>query len=191
MAGVMQSFSVWHWAVIAIILLLLLLAVWLIWRSAKANRGGPPLTGFQGWLLLLAIGVYLSPLRTLVNMSKVQEGVSPDVLEKFRLLFNGEIALNLVLFILQTVTAVFMARKSRKFAMMFICTGIFIVLMTPLDIVWSGSIISNQTNRSFQDSVQVVSTPEAIGGWIGACLAVAVWMLYVTRSRRVANTFVR
>lgn len=159
-------------------------------RSTKKVSIAPN-TGFGGWLLLLAIGVYISPLRTIVNLSKIEEGVDESMIQRFPLMFVGEIGLNLALLLLQITTAVFMARKSNRFVSFFIWTGIYIVLLTPLDILWVSAIISSQTDRSFGSAMQLTTTPEAIGSWTGVSITVAVWMLYVTRSRRVANTFIR
>jgi hypothetical protein len=162
-----------------------------LWHRSPRNTINAPATGFGGWLLLLAVGVYLSPLRTVVNLSKVEEGVDESVLQRFSLMFHGEICLNLILLLLQITTAVFMARKSRRFIDLFIWTGIYIVLVTPLDLLWVSAVISSQTDRSFGNAMELVSTPETLGSWIGVSIPVAVWMLYVTRSRRVANTFTR
>jgi hypothetical protein len=38
--------------------------------------------------------------------------------------------------------------------------------------------------------IEKVTTAQIVSGWIGATVIVGVWMLYATRSRRVANTFV-
>jgi hypothetical protein len=87
--------------------------------------------------------------------------------------------------------AIFMAKKSRGFPYLFIWTGIYIFAMTPLDLIWTGAVVSLPTGRSFGEVIAKVTSAEVIGGWIGATVIVGVWMLYVTRSRRVANTFVQ
>jgi hypothetical protein len=62
--------------------------------------------------------------------------------------------------------------------------------MIPLDLISTGVVVSSQTGQSFGDVIEKVTTAQIIGGWIGATLIVGVWVLYVTRSRPVANTFV-
>jgi hypothetical protein len=63
--------------------------------------------------------------------------------------------------------------------------------MIPLDVISTGVVVSSQTGQSFGDVIQKVTTARIIGGWIGATVIAGVWMLYVTRSRHVANTFVQ
>jgi hypothetical protein len=173
-------------------------AIWLFARAIN-NRSGKDgsvtpasgLSGFGGWLLLLAIGVYLSPLRTIVNLSQIEQGVDHSVIQKFRLMFNGEIGLTLVVILVQICTAVFMARKSRRFVSVLIWNGIFLFLLPLADMIWVASILNLQAGQPFQTTMQRVATPDLIGQWISTGVTVGIWMLYVTRSCRVANTFVR
>jgi hypothetical protein len=159
----------------------------------SAARVIPPgqLKGFGGWLALFAAGVYLAPLLSIVNILKIGEGIDESVSTRFPLVFDGAIALVASLLIIQLTMAILMGEKSRGFPYVFIWTGIYILAMTPLDLIWTGAVVSSPTGQSFGEVITKVTSAEVIGGWIGATVIVGVWMLYVTRSRRVANTFVQ
>jgi hypothetical protein len=191
----MGSFSVWHWLVLAAIVALIGAPLYWLIRSNRSHAVGLDTlafpSGFSGWLLLLAFGVYLSPLRSIVNLLNVDQGVDETTRSQLYLAFDGEMALQVVLLIMQVTTAIFMFRRSRRFMSMFVLTGIYIFILTPLDLFWVSEVASSQTGQSFGSLLEKVATPEAIGNWIGVSILVAVWMLYVTRSRRVANTFTR
>lgn len=68
----MGTFSIWHWA---IVLLLIGVPVFFAVRSAaKPSQNPESLVGFGGWLMLLAIGQTLSPLRTLADFGNSADG---------------------------------------------------------------------------------------------------------------------
>ena len=86
----------WHWA---ILLLLIGVPVFFATRSAR-KRPRPPkdLEGFGGWLMLLAIGQSLSPLRTLLELARsVKDYQRLITLPNGPLAVYGEAALNLAL----------------------------------------------------------------------------------------------
>jgi hypothetical protein len=141
--------------------------------------------------VLLAIGVVVSPLATIYLMSHLEDGADDATLQRFRLAFNGEIGLYLALVVLQICTAFFMARRSKRFKTFYIATAIATILLMPIDTIWGASILSLQTGQPFQTMLQAVAPPETIGRWVTTSIAIGIWILYVIRSRRVANTFVR
>jgi hypothetical protein len=147
--------------------------------------------GFGGWFPLFAAAVYLAPLPSIVTIFKIGDAVDQSVSIRFPLAFDGEIALVIFLLITQLSLAFFLAGKSRRFPSLFIWGGIYIFAMIPLDVISTGVVVSSQTGQSFGDVIQKVTTARIIGGWIGATVIAGVWMLYVTRSRHVANTFVQ
>ncbi|PWJ87035.1 uncharacterized protein DUF2569 [Mesorhizobium loti] len=90
----MGAFSIWHWA---IVLLLIGVPVFFAVRSAaKPSRNPEALVGFGGWLMLLAIGQTLSPLRTLADFANSADGYQQLMtLSNGPLAVYGEVALNL------------------------------------------------------------------------------------------------
>jgi hypothetical protein len=158
-----------------------------------AARVIPPgeLKGFGGWFALFATGVYLAPLPSIVTIYKIGEVVDEGVGTRFPAMFFVEIALVVFLLITQLVLAIPMARKSRRFPSLLTWAVIYIFAMTPLDLISTGVVVSSQTAQSFGDVIEKVTTARIASGGIGVTVIVGVWMLYMTRSRRVANTFVQ
>jgi hypothetical protein len=63
--------------------------------------------------------------------------------------------------------------------------------LIPLDILWVCVVLQIQAGQSFDTSLQAVLSPALIGQWGGSIIGTGLWTLYVKKSRRVANTFVR
>jgi hypothetical protein len=149
------------------------------------------LKGFGGWFALFVAGVYLAPLPSIATIYKIGDAVDESVSTIITFVFGGEIALVIFLLITQLALAIFMGRKSRRFPSLFIWAGIYVFAMSPLDLIWTGVVVSSQTGQSFGNVIEKVTTAQIVGGWMGATVIVGVWMLYAIRSRRLANTFVQ
>ena len=170
----------WHWA---ILLLLIGVPVFFAVRSAR-KRPRPPtyLEGFGGWLMLLAISQSLSPLRTLVELSRsVKDYQQLITLPNGPLAVYGEVALTLAFLVLQLVVLVSMLRRSRHFPKLFICQWLSIPLLFILHTVWISRILGIPIDRLLD-----------VDTLISALIAVTttgLWAAYVYRSVRVRNTF--
>ena len=170
----------WHWA---ILLLLIGVPVFFAVRSAR-KRSRPPtyLEGFGGWLMLLAIGQSLSPLRTLVDMARsVKDYQRLITLPNGALAVYGEVALNLAFLVLQLVVLVSMLRRSRQFPKLFICQWFAIPLLFILDTVWISRTLGIPINQLL-DGDTLISALISI-------ITTGLWAGYVYRSVRVRNTF--
>ncbi|MGX5828717.1 DUF2569 family protein [Mesorhizobium sp. 43Arga] len=170
----------WHWA---ILLLLIGVPVFFAVRSAR-KRPRPPkdLEGFGGWLMLLAIGQSLSPLRTLLELARsVKDYQRLITLPNGPLAVYGETALNLAFLVLQLVVLISMLRRSQHFPKLFICQWFAIPILFILDTVWISRTLSIPMSQLLDGDTL-----------ISAVIAVAttgLWAAYVYRSVRVRNTF--
>ncbi|TPN48795.1 MULTISPECIES: DUF2569 family protein [unclassified Mesorhizobium] len=176
----MGAFSVWHWA---IVLLLIGVPVFFAARSAaKPSQNPEALVGFGGWLMLLAIGQALSPLRTLADFANSADGYQQLMaLSNGPLAVYGEVALNLAFLALQLVVLVSMLRKSRRFPQLFLLQWLAIPVVFVLDTIWISSILGVPVNQ--------VLAGDALAASIASFVAAGIWVAYVYRSVRVRNTF--
>ena len=178
----MGTFSIWHWA---IVLLLIGVPVFFAVRSAaKPSQNPEALVGFGGWLMLLAIGQALSPLRTLADFAN-----SADSYQQLMTLSNGplavygEVALNLAFLALQLVVLVAMLRRSHRFPQLFLCQWLAIPVVFILDTVWISTVLGVSVNQ--------VLAGDALVAPIASFVVTGIWAAYVYKSVRVRNTFDR
>lgn len=174
-------FSIWHWV---IVLLLIGVPVFFAVRSASKPTQGQGLVGFGGWLMLLAIGQALSPLRTLADL-----GNSVDGYQKLMTLPNGamavygELALNLAFLVLQVVVLVSMLRRSHRFPQLFFWQWFAIPVVFLLDTVWISTVLGVPVNQVLAGDALVIP--------LASFVFTGIWAAYVYRSLRVRNTFTR
>lgn len=178
----MGAFSIWHWA---IVLLLIGVPVFFAIRSAaKPSQNPEALVGFGGWLMLLAIGQTLSPLRTLADFANSADGYQQLMtLSNGPLAVYGEVALNLAFLALQLVVFVSMLRRSRRFPQLFLLQWLAIPVVFVLDTIWIASILGIPVNRVLADDALVAPMASFVG--------TGIWVAYVYKSIRVRNTFNR
>ncbi len=160
-------------------------------RSVKDRSGVTPVTdpsGFGGWLVMLAIGVFISPVVTGVKLLQSGDLQANGDLHHME---YGEAALYLVLLILEIATAIAMLRRSRQFPSLFVVTSIATILFLPLVLIWYSIVGSSLSSRSFLSFLGAMMKGRNYPQWISTTITVGIWMLYVLRSRRVANTFIR
>ena len=175
-----MQFSVWHWA---IVLLLIGIPVFFALRSAiKPSQNPADLVGFGGWLMLLAIGQALSPLRTLAAMGSSSDGYNQLMLmPNGPMVVYGEVALLLAFLVLQLVVFVAMLRRSPWFKHLFLIQWLAIPLVFILDAVW--------VSTAFGVPVGQVVTGHALAAPIVSFVLVGLWVAYIHKSVRVRNTF--
>jgi len=141
-----MQFSIWHWA---IVLLLVGVPVFFAVRSASKSSQNPAgLVGFGGWLMLLAIGQVLSPLRTLADLGNSAEGYQQLMtLPNGPLAVYGEVGLNLAFLVLQLVVLVSMLRRSHRFPQLFLWQWFAIPLAFILDTAWISTVLGVPVNK--------------------------------------------
>ncbi|ESY72554.1 DUF2569 family protein [Mesorhizobium sp. M0051] len=178
----MGAFSIWHWA---IMLLLIGVPVFFAVRSAtKPSQNPAALVGIGGWLMLLAIGQALSPLRTLANLAISAEGYQQLMaLPNGVMAAYGELALNLAFLALQLVVLVSMLRRSHRFPRLFLFQWLAIPVVFILDTIWIASILGVPVNK--------VLAGDALLAAIASFVGTGIWTAYVYKSVRVRNTFTR
>ena len=155
--------------------------------AAASKNVRPELIGISGWLGLLAFGQMIGIARMVVSAAQYVQSISADMWSQFSIVFWGEIAMNVALIGLAVWTAVLLFMHSRRFPAFFIVQAICAVLMPLIDLFWVASIFSVGLDRPFGDFFLV--SPLQIARFAVGAIGAAVWISYVLRSRRVANTF--
>lgn len=196
----MQSLSILHWLIFVIPFLLFAGAIFLFARaignrkpqerSAVTPGDGP--SGFGGWLILLAIGVVFAPLYMVIRLVKDDFDIHTTVFWKdFSLAHDGDVTIHVVILLLQFFVLIFMIKRSKLFKPIYIWTSVYFILFLPIQYVWLARAVTWHEGTSFPYFLERMITPNTISDWIGMTIPSVIWMLYVVRSRRVANTFVR
>lgn len=177
-----MQFSFWHWA---IVLLLVGVPVFIALRSArKPSQNSADFVGFGGWLMLLAIGQALSPLRTLAALGSSSDGYNQLMLvPNGPMVVYGEIALLLAFLVLQLVVLVAMLRRSRRFKQLFLIQWLAIPVVFILDAAWVSTALGVP--------VRQVVTGDALAVPTVSFVLTGLWVAYVYKSVRVRNTFTR
>lgn len=160
-------------------------------RAAAMAREAIPI---RGWLILLAIGVVVSPILMAFTLKDVYSLVFGSnlwaILDNPQHPFHDSSIKGALVFALIANTLSFLAsvwlvvlffRKKAAFVDWFIMTSFFFLALALVDIAWTYSL-----------------APALLGGW-GAVLKllapylirVCVWVPYLKRSDRAKKTFVR
>jgi Protein of unknown function (DUF2569)/GYF domain 2 len=149
----------------------------------------PPLSGIAGWLILIAIGQVVGVIKLLVSLTQYYGDADPKLFQQFPATLWGEAALNTGLVALMIYTAVLFFRKSSKFPRFFIYEWMVVIFMPLLNTVWVALTLSLYAGRPFAEFAKL--DPQTVGQSIAAMIGAAVWITYIIKSRRVANTFTK
>ncbi|TIO10499.1 DUF2569 family protein [Mesorhizobium sp.] len=177
-----MHFSFWHWAMV---LLLIGVPVFFAVRSAiKPSQNPAGLVGFGGWLMLLAIGQALSPLRTLVALGSSSDGYQQLMtLPNGTLAVYGEVALLLAFAVFQVVVFVAMLRRSYRFKQLFLYQWFAIPVVFLLNTVWVSAVLGIPVSQ--------VLAGNALIAPVVSFILTGIWVAYVYKSVRVRNTFTK
>ena len=147
------------------------------------------LAGIGGWLVLVAIGQVIGPLKTLASIIDYYTKIDSALWTKYPIAGYGEAALNMSLLALICYTTYLFFQKSILFPKFFIYECVATVLSFPLDWIFSAATLNAYTGESIGTPVAAMMTPDVFGAWIAAIITAAIWIPYIKLSKRVANTF--
>jgi NAD/NADP transhydrogenase beta subunit len=158
-------------------------------KSAPPNDS--ELTGIGGWLFLVAWGQLLGLAKFFVTLVQYYASLEIDLMQKFPLTFAGEAALNVAVGALYVTTAVLFFRKSRRFPRFFVYEIIAAAALLPVSVGWIALGMSLESDQSGWAIALSTVQPYEIVLTIAGAIVGGLWIVYLNKSRRVANTFVR
>jgi hypothetical protein len=149
--------------------------------------------GVGGWLILIALGVFVSPLRLLASFVDTlkpvfQEGVwaalttpgSSAYHPMWAPVITYELLGNLALLLAYVALLVLFVRRSTRFPRLFIWIAVFTFPFLVVD-AWLGSLLP--PDKPGPD-------PGVVRGLAASAGTLAIWVPYMLLSKRVRNTFI-
>jgi hypothetical protein len=179
----MGGFSIWHWVVVLVFFAGIGCAIYFGTKKARNTELAPEqLSGFGGWLLILAIGQCVAPLRVFVDLSGEISGYS-----RLATLPNGEIAaigelfLNAVYLAFLIYVTMMMLKRKRSFPRLIRYEWFAVIVVPIIDHLWTAATLGMPLN-------ELVEAGE-VGRVIGSAIVMGAWVWYTSVSVRVKNTF--
>jgi hypothetical protein len=157
-------------------------------RSPLATKK-KELVGIGGWLIVVALGQALGPPRFVVTSLTYFSSLQADLWETFPVAAYGEAILYASVLVIMCWSTYLFFTKSSLFPRFFIFQYAAAILLYPLDIIWSATTLSAYTGKAVEDILDTMIDPKGLGQWIALLIAAAIWIPYILRSKRVANTF--
>lgn len=152
------------------------------------------LQGLRGWLILVAIGIVLSPFKILVLIYTTYisiftqgtwEAITTPGMDAYSPLWApiliGEIAINISLTLVWVYIAVIFFSKKRTFPKWYIGTLLFTLVFILLDAVAIKAVLPEEP----------VFDPQTIKDLTRTVVATLIWVPYMLISKRVKATFIR
>ena len=137
--------------------------------------------GFRGWLLLLAFGVCLSPLRTLIEfVGEFGSYGRAWTVPNGQTVVLFEIGINVALIVLEIATMVAMLNKHRVFIKLFIWLWGAAFVLPFVDMVVTALLFPQVPSEEFAAEV---------GHTLLITIVRGLWVWYLLVSVRVKNTF--
>jgi hypothetical protein len=159
--------------------------------TTAAETPEKELKGIGGWLVLMAIGMVVGPLRTIVEAAN-QANFTDSQWVFFKsypfgvMLAYFEIGMIWALVALSFTLSYLFFMKSRYFPKAFIFVWLAPILLGVIDITLSSLVL----RMSPLDLAGEVLKQEQSGKAIGLFIGSLPWVIYLQMSRRVENTFV-
>ncbi len=184
----MSSFSVWHWLIVLIILGLYVgLPVITKWTTRRKYPG--ELKGIGGWLCLLAIVYITGMLISLSLYPKIEAGLTETLRRNLPVTITVSYVI-VTLFVashLAVVVALFM--KTNNFRTIVLLITVWEIIFLPLFWCCTAIGVSAELNAPLGTVFSNVVDAAEVGQWIGSSIGWLIWLAYVRRSKRVANTY--
>lgn len=147
----------------------------------------PELTGLGGWLALVGFGQVAGILRFLVSIGEYYSKMDNQLFTKFPTTMWGEAVMNGGLIWLFAYTTLLFFRRSRDFPRYFILQFVAAISAPIVALLWVALTIALATGRPFADYLSF--DPKDGGQLVATMIGAAIWIPYIRKSRRVANTF--
>jgi hypothetical protein len=187
--------SVWHWLGVLLVLapwgLLAYLAVKRV--NAERREGMGITAGLKGWLLVLAVMLWLGVLRSGAEFTKMVGGQDQQVAAQFPGLLVLDAATASVGLCLILAGAWLLSVRSGAFPRVFAAYFAWVVVGPVVSVLLAFAMLHllYSVPLSLADALSNSLQPEMIGQWIAGVIGIGTWLIYVRRSRRVAVTCVK
>ncbi|KRR25894.1 hypothetical protein CQ14_32950 [Bradyrhizobium lablabi] len=158
-------------------------------EGAEIKNIEPELSGIGGWLGLLAFGQVMGILRQVVAVGQYPQTISDDIWRRFPIALWGEMGMYAALIGLSIYTAWLLFNHSRRFPGFFLVQMVCAIFFPIVDLFWVATIFSVSLDQPMSKFLTV--EPLEAGKMLVTAIASAIWISYVLRSRRVANTFTK
>ncbi|MCW8451823.1 DUF2569 domain-containing protein [Legionella quinlivanii] len=152
------------------------------------------LEGLNGWLILVAIGMVLAPIRIVITLlttypqifsSGTWEALTTKGNEGYNPLWGpiiiGELSINFILLMLLLYLAYLFFSKSRHFPKWFIGIAIFSIVFIVADAFAVKMVAPNEP----------VFDPDTIREFMHSVMVAVIWVPYMLVSKRVKATFIK
>lgn len=162
-------------------------------HSSSATAKLKNLEGIGGWLILLAIGIIITPIRIVALMTTYPDIFSTSVWESLTkpetqaynpLLASiviGEIVINSGMVLAFIYTGYLFFSKRKLFIIWYICLAVFSLIFILLDALFIKLALPDEP----------VFDPEMVKELMRSAIAVFVWVPYLLCSKRVKATFIK
>ncbi|WP_314952070.1 DUF2569 family protein [Bradyrhizobium cosmicum] len=147
----------------------------------------PELTGLGGWLALVGFGQVAGILRFIVSIGEYYSRMDNQLFAKFPTTMWGEAVMNGGLIWLFAYTTLLFFRRSRNFPLYFVFQFVAAIFAPIVALLWAAFTIALATGTPILDYLSL--DPKDGGQLIAAMIGAAIWIPYIRKSRRVANTF--
>jgi hypothetical protein len=158
-------------------------------RDHLSQKRNDPV-GIGGWLLLVAIGQVLGPFKLVGSSLKEYSQIEASLWRSYPITFYGSAAIDLFVLIVVCCTTYLLFKKSRRFPRFFVYQYVASLLAFPCQVIFVSSTLSAYTGKPAEQITSNMTTPDLVGPWIALALVASVWIWYIKKSKRVANTFV-